>query len=65
MPEQLRPEPKDLGEAATFIPNSSFLISHSSKAFIHNQWAEPPHGLTLNPEPFLYAIMKKRKGAFP
>ena len=24
MPEQLRPEPKDLGEAATFIPNSSF-----------------------------------------
>ena len=24
MPEQLRPESKDLGEAATFIPNSSF-----------------------------------------
>jgi len=24
MPEQLRPEPKDRGEAATFIPNSSF-----------------------------------------
>ncbi len=24
MPEQLRPEPKDLGEAATFIPNSPF-----------------------------------------
>ena len=54
MPEQLR----DLGEAATFIP-------HSHKAFIHNEWTEPPHGLTLNPEPFLYAIMKKRKGAFP
>ena len=26
MPEQLRPESKDLGEAATYIPNSSFLI---------------------------------------
>ena len=24
MPEQLRPESKDLGEAATLIPNSSF-----------------------------------------
>ena len=30
MPEQLRPEPKDLGEAATFISNSSFLIPHSN-----------------------------------
>ena len=30
MPEQLRPEPKDLGEAATFISHSSFLIPHSS-----------------------------------
>ena len=65
MPEQLRPESKDLGEATTFIPHSSFLIPHSRKAFIHNQWAEPPHGLPLNPSPFLYAIMKKRKGAFP
>ena len=35
----------------TTIPNSSFLIPHSSKAFIHNQWAEPPAGLTPNPEP--------------
>ena len=28
MPEQLRPEPKDLGEAATFIPhyNSHFFL---------------------------------------
>ena len=39
------------GEAATFIPNSSFLIPNSRKAFIHNQWTEPPKGLTLNPEP--------------
>ena len=35
------------GEAATFIPNSSFLIPNSRKAYIHNQWTEPPHGLTL------------------
>ena len=27
------------GEAATFIPNSSFLIPHLRKAFIHNQKA--------------------------
>ena len=27
----------------------SFLISHSSEAFIHNQWTEPPKKLTLNP----------------
>ena len=33
----------------TTIPNSSFLIPHSRKAFIHNQWAEPPKELTLNP----------------
>ena len=33
----------------TTIPNSSFLIPHSRKAFIHNQWTEPPKGLTLNP----------------
>ena len=25
-----------------------FLIPHSRKAFIHNQWTEPPKGLTLN-----------------
>ena len=31
----------------TTIPNSSFLIPHSRKAFIHNQWTEPPKGLTL------------------
>ena len=37
----------------TTIPNSSFLIPHSRKAFIHNQWTEPPKGLTLNPEPSL------------
>ncbi len=28
--------------------HSSFLIPHSSKAFIHNQWTEPPKGLTPN-----------------
>ena len=28
----------------TTIPNSSFLIPHSRKAFIHNQWTEPPMG---------------------
>ena len=44
MPEQLRPESKDLGEAATFIP-------HSSEAFIPNQRAARPEGLTLNPLP--------------
>ena len=33
------------------IPNSSFLIPNSRKAFIHNQWTKPPQGLTLNPEP--------------
>ena len=32
----------------TTIPNSSFLIPHSRKAFIHNQWTEPPKELTLN-----------------
>ena len=31
----------------TTIPNSSFLIPHSRKAFIHNQWTEPPKELTL------------------
>ena len=34
----------------TTIPNSSFLIPHSRKAFIHNQWTEPPHELTLIPK---------------
>ncbi len=34
----------------TTIPNSSFLIPHSRKAFIHNQWTEPPKELTLNLE---------------
>ena len=34
----------------TTIPNSSFLIPHSHKAFIHNQWTEPPKELTLNLE---------------
>ena len=48
MPEQLRPEPKDLGEAATFIPNSSFLITHLSKAFILKQGTSRPG---VNPEP--------------
>lgn len=39
------------GEAATFIPHSSFLISHLSKDFIHNQWtARPPTRLPLNLE---------------
>jgi len=32
MPEQLRPESKDLGEAATFIPNSSFEQSIHSQS---------------------------------
>ena len=45
MLEQLRPESKDRGEASTFIPNSSLLIPHSSKAFIHNQRTARPHGL--------------------
>ncbi len=36
----------------TTIPNSSFLIPHSRKAFIHNQWTEPPKELTLNPNLF-------------
>ena len=44
------------GEAATFIPNSSFLIPHSGRAFIHNQWTEPPKGLTLNPEPLFFYL---------
>ena len=42
MPEQLRPESKDLGEAATFIP-------HSSKAFIRHQRDSTSPGLTLSP----------------
>ena len=43
----------------TTIPNSSFLIPNSRKAFIHNQWTEPPKGLTLNPEPFIHHIPKE------
>ena len=39
MPEQLRPESKDRGEAATFIP-------HSYEAFIPIK-----RQYTLNPEP--------------
>ena len=35
----------------TTIPNSSFLIPHSSRAFIHNQWTEPPKELTPYLEP--------------
>ena len=31
----------------TTIPNSSFLIPHSRKAFIHNQWTSTPYGLIL------------------
>ena len=67
MPEQLRPESKDLGEAATFTPNSSLLIPHSSfeQSFRTQSRDSTSPGLTLNPSPFLYAIMKKRKGAFP
>ena len=30
--------------------HSSFLIPHSRKAFIHNQWTEPPKELTPNLE---------------
>ena len=33
------------------IPHSSFLIPHSRKAFIHNQWTEPPKELTLAANP--------------
>ena len=36
----------------TTIPNFSFLIPHSCKAFIHNQWMEPPKELTLTPNLF-------------
>ena len=37
----------------TTIPNSSFLIPHSRKAFIHNQWTDPPKELTLKPRGLL------------
>ena len=43
----VRTESKDLA----LHYHSAFLIPHSNKAFLHNQWTEPPHGLTLNPEP--------------
>ena len=46
------------GEAATTISHFSFLISHSSKAFIRNPWAPPPHGLTLNPPTFLHSFFE-------
>ena len=46
MPEQLRPESKDLGEAATFIPNSSFLIQERLSTLIKGQ-----HALGADPEP--------------
>ena len=35
----------------TTISHFSFLISHSRKAFIHNQWTEPLKELTLHPFP--------------
>ena len=35
------------GEAATFIPNSSFLIPHSSEAFYRNQETARPQGCPL------------------
>ena len=46
MPEQLRPEP-----SISAKPPPSFLIPHSSEAFIPNQRAARPEGLTLNPLP--------------
>ena len=36
------------GEAATFIPNSSFLIPHSRETFIPHQEGSTPHRLTSN-----------------
>ena len=44
----------------TTIPKSSFLIPHSRKAFIHNQWAEPPKELTPNPEPSKFVASHSR-----
>ncbi len=35
----------------TTISHFSFLISHSSESFTHNQNGSTPHGLTQNPEP--------------
>ncbi len=55
MPEQLRPESKDLDEAATTIPNSSFEQS------FHPQSRDAPfHGLTLNPKPLTYNPIPRR-----
>ena len=48
MPEQLRPEPKDRGEAATFIPNSSFHIPNFQFSRTLN-----PTTRTLFPLPFM------------
>ena len=44
---QLRCKIYICGGAATFIPNSQFLILNSSKAFKRNQRGNTPHGLTL------------------
>ena len=46
MSEQLRPESKDLGEAATFTPHSSF-----EQSFYPQSRGITFPGLTLNPEP--------------
>ena len=48
----------------TTIPNSSFLIPHSRKAFIHNQWTEPPKELTLNLEPSTKTLPHSRERFF-
>ena len=50
------------GEAATTIPNSSFLISHSSRAFARTQRNSTPHGLTLSPHRF-YDFFNSRRSA--
>ena len=50
MPEQLRPESKDLGEAATFIPNFSF-----GSSFRTQSMDAPPQGLTLNPTAYIFS----------
>ena len=60
MPEQLRPESKDLGEAATFIP-------HSSKAFIQGQGTARPMGyppLSDPPEPLRILLRAFREHLF-
>ena len=42
----------------TTISHFSFLISHSSRAFIHNQGGSTPEGLTLNPLTLLFYPMQ-------